>query len=85
MLSFDVNFVSEKASNNRISHNALFLNSIAYVVIKVMYGFYWLFLGIPYKSCIVGMLLACPYTPEFSSQLLYSSAESNRCQWNPAF
>ena len=45
---------------NRVSHNALFWKSQTHSVNDTINDFDWVFLEIPVKICIVGMLLTCP-------------------------
>ena len=54
-----------------VSHNALFSKSQTYPINDSIYYFDWVFLEIPVKNCIVGMLLTCPIVSHFCLTLFH--------------
>ena len=64
-----------------IPHNALFQNSLTHSVNDSLYDFDWVFLEIPVKNCIVGMLLTCPIANKTPSTWFEDSGIAYASSW----
>ena len=69
--SLDQEIVSNRACC-WVSHNALFLKTQTHTLTDSRYEFDWVFLEIPMKNCIVGMLLTRPISLSYRLTSLFA-------------